>query len=359
MSIIVRSPNWIGDCVMSLPALRALKAHLPDEDIYLAVKNYLYDVYKNLEGIKEIITIPDHVNFKNIFKIISHLKKYHFDSGILFTNSFHSALLFKLAGVNELTGYSKDLRGFLLDNKIQFHRVSRDNKKHHIHFYIDLAAFFMKQKKHREIIEIDKRYSDELPISTLAKEKARTLLTGLGINLTNKLIGISPAAAYGTAKQWPPKQFAELIDRIETEMPGYEILLFGSAGERERIAQIIASSKTCSENKKTNLYNLAGQLKLEEVFACISLCHIFVSNDSGLMHVAYSLNIPLAAIFGPTLPHKTGPLPGYHPRVKILHHPVPCAPCNYRDCPADQACMNKVTVAEVFAAINELKINNE
>ncbi|MDQ1354294.1 MAG: heptosyltransferase [Acidobacteriota bacterium] len=132
MAIIVRSPNWIGDCIMCVPALRALKDHFPDEDIYLAVKHYLYDVYKNLEGIKDIITIPDHVCLNNIFQITGQLKKYRFDSGILFTNSFHSALLFKLAGVSRLTGYSKDFRGFLLDNKIQFPRGSRDKEKHHI-----------------------------------------------------------------------------------------------------------------------------------------------------------------------------------------------------------------------------------
>lgn len=353
MAIVVRSPNWIGDCIMSLPALRALKDHFPGEDIYLAVKHYLYDVYKNLEEIKGIITIPDHVGIKNIFQITGQLKKYRFDSGILFTNSFHSALLFKLAGVTWLTGYSKDLRGFLLDKKIQFPRGSRDKEKHHIYFYMDLAALFINEKKGVAAIT-DKKYSDELPIPPAEKENARSLLTGLGINSSSRLIGISPSAAYGSAKQWPPERFGQLINRIAAEIPDAQILLFGSAGERERIARIINHSNAHGENKRANLHNLAGQLKLGEVIAAISLCNVFVSNDSGLMHVAYSLNVPLAAIFGPTRPHKTGPLPDYHPEVKILHHPTPCAPCNDRDCPVDHACMNAVTVDEVLEAIHSL-----
>lgn len=354
MAIIVRSPNWIGDCIMSLPALRALKDHFPDEDIYLAVKHYLYDVYKNLEGIKDIITIPDYVRLNNIFQIIGLLKKYRFDSGILFTNSFHSALLFKVAGVSQLFGYSKDLRGFLLAKKIRFPRGSQDKEKHHIYFYLDLAALFIKEKKGAAAI-IDKNYSDELPILPADKENARSLLTQLGINPANKLIGISPSAAYGTAKQWPPERFGQLINRIAVEIPDAQILLFGSAAERERIARVVDNSIAYGENKKANLYNLAGLLKLGEVIAAISLCKMFVSNDSGLMHVAYSLNVPLIAIFGPTRPHKTGPLLEYHPQVKILYHPTPCAPCNDRDCPIDHACMNAVSVAEVFEAIHSFE----
>lgn len=340
---------------MSLPALRALKAFLPDEDIYLAVKQNLHDVYKNIEDIKEIITIPKQVNFKNLFTIIAQFKKYHFTSGILFTNSFHSALLFRLAGIHKLTGYSKDLRGFLLDKKIEFNRVSHENNRHHIYFYMDLVSLFLKEKKSDKTIEINKRYSDELPVPLVEKKNAQSLLSGMGINLANKLIGISPSAAYGSAKQWPPQKFGELISRIGTEMPGYEIMLFGLAEERERISQIIEFSNSHDNNTKGNLHNLAGKLKLAEVIAAISLCNLFISNDSGLMHVAYSLNVPLAAIFGPTRPHKTGPLPEYHPKIKILYHPVSCAPCNYRDCPVDHVCMNAVTVTEVLEAIHALK----
>jgi heptosyltransferase-2 len=338
---------------MSFPALRALRDHLPNEDIYLAVKQYLFDVYKNLEGITNIITIPNHVCLDNIFQITGQLKKYHFDSGILFTNSFHSALLFKLAGVKNLTGYSKDLRGFLLANKIQFPRGSRGKEKHHIYFYMDLAALFIKEKKGAATI-IDKRYSDQLSVPDEEKDNARFVLKRMGINPASPLIGISPSAAYGTAKQWPAERFGQLIDRITAEIPNAQILLFGSAAEKEQIARVVDICNAYSKNRKTNLYNLAGVLKLGEAIAAVSLCNVFVSNDSGLMHVAYSLNVPLVAIFGPTRPHKTGPLLEYHPEAKILYHPPTCAPCNDRDCPIDHACMNAVSVDEVLEMVHSL-----
>lgn len=345
MSIVVRSPNWIGDCIMSLPALRALKDHFPEENIYLVSKHYLYDVYQHLEGIKEIITIPDTVDFKKIFKIAGQLRNYRFDSGLLFTNSFNSAFLFKLSGIKELMGYSKDLRGFLLDKRKKF---PRDSDKHHIYFYMDLAALFLKEKTGKEI---NKKYSDQLVIPQKEKENLRSLLTGFGISLTNGLIGISPSAAYGTAKQWLPERFRELIIRIRKEMPDCEVLLLGSGKEREKIAKIIENMDD-AENK---IHNLAGRLSLGQAIAAVSLCDVFVSNDSGLMHVASSLRVPLAAIFGPTQPHKTGPLKEYNEKVKILHHPVQCAPCNDRDCPIDHPCMKAVTVDEVFQAMVELK----
>ncbi len=346
MSIVVRSPNWIGDCIMSLPALRALKDHLPEENIYLVCKHYLYDVYRHLEGIKDVITIPGTKGFKKILKIAGQLRKYRFDSGLLFTNSFNSAFLFKLSGIKELMGYSKDLRGFLLDRKKKF---PRDNDKHHIYFYMDLAALFLKEKTGREI---DKRYSDQLVIPKEEKENLRAALSGFGIGLTNGFIGISPSAAYGTAKQWLPERFRDLIIRIRKEMPDCDVLLLGSANEREKIAKIIDNINDANDK----VHNLAGRLSLGQAIAAISLCDVFVSNDSGLMHVASSLRVPLAAIFGPTQPHKTGPLKEYNDKVKTLYHPVQCAPCNDRDCPiVDHPCMKAVTVEEVFQAIVELK----
>jgi heptosyltransferase-2 len=331
---------------MSLPALRALTQHFPEENIYLISKHYLYDVYQHLEGIKAIITIPDTVDFKNILKIAKQLRKYRFDSGLLFTNSFNSALLFKLSGIKELMGYSKELRGFLLDKRKKF---PRDSDKHHIYFYMDLAALFLKEKTGKEI---NKKYSDQLVIPPGEKENLRSLLTRFGIGLANGLIGISPSAAYGTAKQWLPERFRELIIRIRKEMPDCDVLLLGSGKEKEKIAKIIDNIGDANDK----IHSLAGRLSLGQAIAAISLCDVFVSNDSGLMHVASSLRVPLAAIFGPTQPHKTGPLKEYNEKVKILHHPVQCAPCKNRDCPIDHhPCMKAVTVDEVFQAIVELK----
>jgi heptosyltransferase-2 len=331
---------------MCLPALRALKDNFPEDDIYLVAKHHLKDIFQNLEEVKEIITITDTIGLKNTAKLAKKLKKYHFDCGILFTNSFHSALLFKLSNIKNVTGYSKDLRGFLLDKKIKF-PTNSESDRHHIYFYMDLVDFFLEEKTGEKI---SRKYSDELYISTEEKKNLRSLLAELGINVSKRFIGISPSAAYGSAKQWLPERFGKLIKRIRKEIADSEIVLFGSSKERENISKIFNNIG----DKNDNIHNLAGRLSLRESIAAISLCNVFVSNDSGLMHVASSLRVPLVAIFGPTQPHKTAPLKETNKNMEILHHPAPCAPCIHRDCPLDHCCMKAISVDEVFDALVSL-----
>ncbi|MGD2086701.1 MAG: lipopolysaccharide heptosyltransferase II [Candidatus Aminicenantes bacterium] len=343
MNIVIRSPNWIGDCVMCLPAIRALKANCPDANIYLAVKQSLCPVYKNVTEIKEIIPLPDNIDFRATFKVASQLKKYRFDYGILFTNSFHSAFLFRLAGIKKLIGYERDLRGWLLRQKLKF---PRDNR-HHIYFYLGLAAAFIEKTSGGKI---GKNYSHQLMITDPEREEVSAVLRTLGVDLSNPLLGISSSAAYGSAKEWLPERFTELILRLhQKKSPDpVEILLFGSAKEREKIAKIAAGGDSL------RVHNLAGQLNLRQAIVAISFCCLFISNDSGLMHVASAFNLPLIALFGPTRPHKTGPL---NKNARVLYHPVACSPCLYRDCPLNydnHACMKTITVDEVLAALRQL-----
>ncbi|MFC2146074.1 lipopolysaccharide heptosyltransferase II [Acidobacteriota bacterium] len=345
MDIVIRSPNWIGDCVMCLPALRALIVNCPDANIYMAAKQNLCPVYKNITEIKEIIPIPDNIDFKSSFMVAKRLRGYRFDYGILFTNSFHSAFLFKLARIKKLIGYVKDLRGWLLYKKIKFPRDDR----HHIYFYLDLIEAFVEEKSGKRP---EKKYSHQLVVSDHEKEKVSGALRTLGVDTANPLVGISPAAAYGSAKEWPPERFKELIPRLQQEKsPGnVEILLFGSAKEREKISKIAAGGDGI------RVHNLAGQLSLRQAIVAISFCRLFISNDSGLMHIASGFNLPLIALFGPTRPHKTGPL---NKNSRVLYHPVACAPCLYRDCPLNQgnhACMKAITVDEVVDAIRQLGV---
>jgi heptosyltransferase II len=326
---------------MCLPAIRALKANCPDVNIYIAAKQNLCPVYENITEIKEIISLPDNINFKSGFTIARRLREYRFDYGILFTNSFHSAFLFRLAGIKKLIGYVKDLRGWLLYKKIKF---PRDNR-HHIYFYLGLAEVFIGANVHPD-------YSRQLIITDHEEKQVSAALRTLGVDLSNILVGISPSAAYGSAKEWLPERFRELIPRLRQEKsPGnVEILLFGSAKEREKI------SKIADGREGIPIHNLAGQLSLRQTIVAISFCRLFLSNDSGLMHIASGFNLPLIALFGPTRPHKTGPL---NKNSRVLYHPVACAPCLYRDCPLNQgnhACMKAITVDEVVDAIRQLKI---
>ena len=348
---MIRSPNWIGDCVMCLPAIRAIKDQCPGANIYLAARQNLGPVFKNITEIKEMIPLTGNNNFKSIFKVARQVGKYRFDYGILFTNSFHSAFLFRLAGIKKLIGYNKDLRGWLLYKKIKF---PHDNR-HHIYFYLDLAAAFIGSVtvcSNEAESCIRPNYPSRLIITEQEREQASAGLHTLGVDLSKPLVGISPSAAYGSAKEWPPARFKELIPRLQQEKsPGHvEILLFGSGKEREKISKIAAGEDG------NHIHNLAGQLSLRQTIVAISFCRLFISNDSGLMHIASSFNLPLIALFGPTCPHKTGPL---HKNSRVLYHPAACAPCLYRDCPLNHdnhACMNAITVDEVVAASRQLGV---
>ncbi len=327
MNIIVRSPNWIGDCIMCLPALRALKYSFPDSNIFLVTKNYLKDIFLNINEIENIITIPNRLNLKNICLVSKKLKKFKFDFGVLFTNSFNSALLFRVSGIKKLFGYRKDFRGFLVYKGVKY----PENSKHHTFFYIDLIKKISEKK-------IGENYSDALVINQDEQAKVKLLLVNHGINLSKPMIGVSPSAAYGSAKEWLPERFKELIIRINRKRPSNQILFFGSEKENFKISKVLAGIRS-------NVFNLAGKLSLRESIVSISLCSFFLSNDSGLMHIASSLQVPLIAIFGPTIPVKTAPL---NKKAKILHHKVKCWPCKYRDCPFDHKCMNAIKVEEVF-----------
>ena len=325
---------------MSLPAIRALKKKFPATDIYIATKQYLSDIYLNIDEIKEIIPLENQSNLKTLFKTASKLRTFGFKEGILLTNSFHSAFLFRLAGISFLTGYDKDLRGFLLRTKKPF---PRDNR-HYIDFYMDIAAMYCDAKGIEKWNKTD-YYSNHPVITEEEKNRIENLLVSFGIDSKKPLIGISPTAAYGTAKAWLPERFSSLIEKIITsgQLPGVQVLLLGSAGERERISKISEPF----EGKK-QVFNLAGLMTLRQSMCTISICSAFIGNDSGLMHIASGMAKPVVALFGPTPPEKSKP---FHQDSRVLHHKVNCAPCKDRDCHLDHACMKAISVDEVFDAL--------
>jgi heptosyltransferase-2 len=349
-NIIIRAPNWIGDCIMALPAIRALKNNFPNANLHLAAKQYLGDLFENIDEINNIITIPDTLTLINTFTAAGKLRKYRFDWGLLFTNSLSSAVLFKFGGIKKLVGYVKDMRGFLLQRKLKFPRDDR----HHIYFYLDLVRALPGEEKGQKQ-EIPLSDSRRLVITGEERDNTASELSSLGIDLANKtIIGISPSAAYGSAKAWLPGRFSALIKRFLQEKPSSTtepvFLLFGSANEKEEISRI---AEAAARERDNNVYNLAGQLGLRQAIVAVSFCHLFISNDSGLMHIASSLDIPLIALFGPTQPHKTGPL---NKKTKVIHYPeaCECAPCLHRECPLDHPCMKAITVDEVFETMVSL-----
>lgn len=345
MNIAVRSPNWIGDCIMALPSIRYLKKQQPELNIFIICKQYLHDIFIHIPEISGIITISSEPGVKGMRLSAAQIKTHGFQQAILMTNSFSSALLLRMAGIKKLTGYAKDMRGFLLHNKLKFpdhshtdNKINIEKEKHHIEFYMDLIHAFLEQPPGSIQTANAASFSSAPVITTQEQQELMEKLQRMGISRQRQWLGISPSAAYGSAKQWLPQRFAQLIRQAKEKWPEKECLCLGSEKEKEKINDILKIAGTG--------YNLAGALTLRESLTAISLCRAFISNDSGLMHAAASFSIPLIALFGPTRPDKTAPL---NENAVVIHYPQQCAPCLHRHCPIENhPCMSAITVEEVL-----------
>ena len=330
MSTVIRSPNWIGDGIMCLPAIRAFKHSFPSEHLAVAAKRYLADIFLNIPEIDEVIPLPDRWA---CLPGAGALREKHFTRGILFTNSFSSALLFRMAGIRSLTGYSRDGRGWMLTD-----RVPRTAEPAHQQFhYLNIIEHLSGRRNRRD-------FPSALAVAAAEKEWAERFLQEQGIAPGRMLLAVSPMAAYGSAKAWPPDRFHEVIRHWLKSQPGVAVLLLGAPSERQGIAAIAAGLPA-------GTLNLAGRLTLRRSIAVLSRCRLFIGNDSGMMHIAAALSVPLVAVFGPTEPGSTAPLAA---RFRLLHHGADCAPCRRRECPTDHRCMTAVSVNEVLAAAAEL-----
>ncbi|MBI4684161.1 MAG: lipopolysaccharide heptosyltransferase II [Nitrospirae bacterium] len=339
-NLLVRGVNWIGDAVMTMPALRALRKGLPDTKISLLVKPWVAPLFENNPYIDEIILYEEkHKGLSGKLNLSAVLRKKRFCSCILFQNAFDAALTAFLSKIPERIGYSRDFRGLLLTKAIPFN--NEDRTMHHVYYYLNLL------KK----TGINAEYS--LPYIYLSIEerlKARELLK----DIKRPVIGINPGATYGSTKRWPAERFAAVAGRIVSELYG-SIIIFGSQSEVAIAEEII--SKPQIPNPKSQILNMSGKTNLRELSALISECDIFLTNDSGPMHIAYAVRTPLVAIFGSTDPALTGPLGKGNILIK---KDMDCSPCFKRRCfKPTMECMNAITSDEVFAAIKSLSPQNK
>jgi heptosyltransferase-2 len=260
------------------------------------------------------------------------LRREKFQLALVLPNSLSSAIVTWLAGVPERLGYSTDGRGWLLTHRLRDRRKERG--LHQVDYYLGLLR------------SLGASQVDRIPRLQLREnflELGLTLLRDMGIDKRELLIGVHPGAAYGETKRWFPERFGAVLERLQKS--GRRFLLLGGPGE-ELIAQQIGMVM------ERPPLDLVGKTTVAEALALISMCALFLSNDSGLMHVAAALNIPQVALFGSTDPRKTAPL---NDRAVVIHpERVSCTPCFKRSCPEDLECMKAITVDEVYAAAEKL-----
>lgn len=341
--ILVRGVNWIGDAVMTIPALRDLKKACPESKLSLLVKPSVAPIFEKDPSIDEIILYE--ARFKGIIgklRLAIRLRRIGFSKAFLFQNAFDAALIAFIAGIPERIGYNRDRRGFLLTKPVPSN--NDDRKIHHIHYYINLLR----------ASGISASYSQ--PWIYLSLEERLTARDTVSV-LKRPLLGINPGATYGSAKRWFPDRFAEVAQWFMRDTGG-SVLIFGDRNESdiaEEITRKLEVEKIRGSeagNAKDRYLNLAGRTSLRELISLISECDVFLTNDSGPMHIAYAVGTPQVALFGSTDPNLTGVAEDGN---TVIRNDFDCSPCFERTCKnSDMRCMYAITSDEVFLAIKEL-----
>ena len=335
--ILIRTTNWVGDAVMTLPALEAVKENFSSASITVLAKPWVEPIFTAHPAVDRILTFNKgegaFTGLGETIRCIRLIRKGRFDLAILFQNAFEAALLAYMGGIKYRLGYGTDGRGFLLTHKI----MPSDEvlKTHQSVYYLSILRAMEWEAKSR---------NPTIRISQEDKDSADRILGIEGIKKRDLLVGLSPGAIFGGAKRWSPERFAEIGDRAVEEW-GAKVLIFGSVKEKE------ICSHVCSSMANQSL-NLCGRTSLKVVMGLINRCLFFATNDSGLMHIAAALGVPTVAIFGPTDHVATGPV---GPETMIIRHGTECAPCLKPECPTDHRCMLRIGSEEVWEAMERLR----
>ncbi|MFP3867055.1 MAG: lipopolysaccharide heptosyltransferase II [Desulfobacteraceae bacterium] len=329
--LLVRATNWVGDAVLILPAICRLRELFPQAHLAVLAVPRVAPVFQGHPAISEIILCPSSSSGPDNpgrWPFLKKLRARRFELALLFPNSFESALVAWAAGIPYRLGYNTDHRTLLLTTVIR--SPAKLAHLHQVYRHLGLLRPFQDQG----VITLPALYLHPPELA-----QARDLLTQKGIRPQELIVGISPGASYGSAKQWLPERFAQVADQLREDYAA-PIVLLGGPGDSQVAQRIV-------QHLRGPAVNLVGKTDLRTAMALIKHLALLITNDSGLMHVAAALGVPLVALFGSTDPKSTGP---FTPLATVLRHPIHCSPCLKRECPVDHSCMELITVAEVVAA---------
>jgi heptosyltransferase-2 len=334
--LLVRAVNWLGDAVLTTPALGALRAACPRARITIAAKPLVAELFRHhpdLDGIEVYDKEGAHAGAIGMFRKAGELRRGGYEAAVLLQNAIDAALLAFLAGIPERMGYATDGRRLLLSRPVPV--TEEILSLHHAEYYLRLLAELGVPRP--EAPRLLLRVTEE------ERQSMRSRLDGLGVPEGRKIVGINPGATYGSAKRWFPDRFAKVADTLSEEWDA-AVVLMGSTPE----APLSAEIETAMGRK---VVNLAGRTTVREVMALLASCSILVTNDSGPMHIGAAFGVPLVAIFGPTDWRKTSP---WTEKARIVRVEVDCSPCHLRECNRGHECMLGITAEMVCAAAREL-----
>jgi heptosyltransferase-2 len=326
MKLLVRATNWVGDAIMALPALRAMRARFPEAEITILARPYVGFLYEN-QGVCDGIIELDYKR-----DMVSDLRAQKFDTALLLQNAFEAAWLSWRAGIPERIGYARDGRSLLLTQAVAVPKPS-EIPAHEQYYYLELL------RRVGWLNSLPNECFIKLEVPEEGRNRAEEFLLTAGVKHDSLRIAIGAGASYGSAKCWPPDRFAELANRLQAEGE-VDVILFGTRAEAP------VSSAIAAGMHRTPI-DLTGKTAINDLPALLSQCHLFIGNDSGAMHVAGSVGLPVVAVFGPTDPFGTAPVT---PRCSIVEEKPYCSPCFLRRCPTDHRCMTHITPDAVEAA---------
>jgi len=330
--IIIRMPNWIGDLVMATPLLTDLRAHFPSSRITAMCKSGLAPLLQSDRDVDELFAFTKPSGWLPRAEqrdLIRRLQEGGYETGVLTTGSLSSAWAFWRGGVKRRIGFRGELRSPLLTDPVTF----PEQEQHLVESYKSLLA---------PLGIAPSRSAPRLHLLDSEIDEMRQTLLSQGNKEGQRLIGINPGAAYGTAKCWLPERFSKVTQML-VEDPRNTVVFIGDLALGPLVKKI------CFGLPTKQVINMCGATSLRQLLALIHLFDVLLTNDSGPMHIASALGVPLVAIFGSTCDVRTGPYSG----GRVIHKHVECSPCYKRVCPIDFRCMTRIGVDEVHQAIVE------
>lgn len=322
---------------MSLPAFDAVRENFPESRIVVLARPWVSPILEDHPAVDQVIPFGKGNGWPSrlmeFLRTARMIRMMNFDLAVLFQNAFEAALLAHLGNIRYRVGYNTDGRGFLLTHPV--------NKKlfktgsHEVEYYLlILRAMGWTAIRRDPLITVGKAHL----------EIAMSMLRSRGIDKDDLLVGLSPGAIYGPAKRWPAENFAAIGD-YAADRWGARVIIFGSKSEREICNSVAKAMKNAP-------LNICGSTDLMQAAAILKMCSFFVTNDSGLMHVAASMDVPTVAIFGSTDHIATGPLSR---KAKVVRRETDCAPCFKQECPKDFQCMLGIRPDDIWKELEILK----
>ena len=347
MKIVVRGANWIGDSLMTVPALRALRGIFPDDQIFLHTRAWAEGIFQDADFLDGIIPYERPASaYAEVKGQSAVLRKEHFDLAILFPNSFASAMTIRMAGIPRRIGFASRERSLLLTDRVML--PDWRSERHEVFFYLQLIKEVERRMLGTTTLE-NTIPCAKITVSDKRREAAKAYLAEKGVDLARPLVALGPGSTNSNAKRWPFEKFAEVANKLRMEKNASVILLGGKddAEVANKIVEAIPNS----------VIDLVGTTTLAETTATLSVCDLLISNDMGLAHLAPAVGTQTLVIFGPTNPVTTRP---FSDIAEVVRNGVECSPCMLRECPIDHRCMNWISADIVVElAISKLISNDK